>query len=73
MPDLLLQGQNTGQYVFVYRTGRGWYGEDRYGLSKIGLYGLPNLVEFATVITKYSPVYPYWGATNLNLNLGLRT
>lgn len=44
-----------------------------YQLSEIGLYGLPNLVEFATVITTYSPKSAAYGATNLNSNLGLRT
>ena len=72
MPTLLL-GQNTGQYIFIYREKAGSNGHPYYHLSEIGLYGLPNLVEFATVITTYSPKSAAYGATNLNSNLGLRT
>ena len=54
----LLPGQNTGQYIFLYREGGGFNGENWYLMSEIGLYGLPNLVEFATVITTYSPKSP---------------
>ena len=71
LPDLL-PGQNTGRYVFVYRAGDS-NGSNRYLFSEIGLYGLPNLVEFARIITEYSPKSPEYGTTNLNTNLGLRT
>ena len=44
----------TGRYVFLLREGQG--NNAMYSINEVRLYGLPNLVGSATIITSYTPI-----------------
>ena len=44
-----------GRYAYIYRAGIS-SSDASYQLSQVRLYGMPNLVTKATIITSYSPI-----------------
>ena len=61
----------AGRYVFIFRDGGSV--ENYYNIAEVGLYGLPNLVKTATIITTYTPVSNTLGPNNLKMNLENRS
>ena len=45
-----------GRYAYIYREGFSFSDDTIYHLSQVRLYGMPNLVTKATIITSYSPI-----------------
>ena len=58
-----------GRYAYIYREGFSFSDDTIYHLSQVRLYGMPNLVTKATIITSYSPIDEDYGPTNLITNL----
>ena len=61
-----------GQYVYIYRAGSSSQ-NTTYNISQLRLYGMPNLIATATIITTYVSISAAYGATNLITNLSSRT
>ena len=62
--------------MFIYREGDA--SDHYYNLNEVGLYGMPNLVGSATVITSYSPIVDStygqaYGPDNLTTHLDDRS
>ena len=62
----------SGRYVYIYRAGSG-LSNSYYNISQLRLYGMPNLVAKATIISNYVSISAAYDATNLITNLSSRT
>ena len=62
----------TGRYVYLFRD-RSSIAGAIYNIAEIKLYGMPNLVESATVISSYSPINPDYSSNNLVTNFSTRS
>ena len=65
----------TGRYVFLYREGFSYY-TDYYAINEVRLYGMPNRVGSATIISSSTPIVEAgetYGPQNLVTNLNNRS